>query len=1264
MYMRTAKYGSKKITGTDLVAVEGNVIEILEDAVFTTINEAGITTPITSHNVSGVQSAGERIFAHTKFTGVQLASGSVRVGGFRRRKKVGLSGTIKNALAIWLFGGVPRDSYVTDKHGQQDRELLDGEIFPGRAYEGDGTNYVQYAEISNELEVNNGDLSLSIWTRATSVSAYHGLAGKGVAGVREGSYEILWNTSGNQVRALINTSGGSRSIYGTSGKDDGEWHHYILQIDNTSKEVKLYEDGVHVGSTLDITGETMDIMGPAWEFTIGARNAVGGSGVSSIWNGPSIRDVRVIKRLLTADDIALLYAQKAVGDEAVWYPCEDTDLSTAFDVSGNGYHATKVSFDAGNHVEGNWQSLMNKYGYNQNVTYDEVPPDMSSGVIPTLDCLGNDLVYAGQAQYHGISVDAACFHGDAAAYASTSAADKNISKTHSIYFEVSSITNAASSMFVSSGVKEDSSLYYYHTNRYLIYFSGGVNVAWLVTGILDDGEFHRVLVTRNDTALNLYIDDVLVESEKTLSSNEDFLFDRLFQATSWSFTGCAWNIKVFSAVKTWNEAVSEHGDIVEYPLCEGVGTKVYDVSGNAYHLDGVGVDETNWGTQDDFHYIRDHGMSRKIMDPGKGTFDSGIESWTACGTNKIENDNGALKITYQDNANGAETYLRETDDINTDLTVGVSYRLMIKAKINSGSANFYITGPNQASDAITNTDYEWIEIDFVATHTNVSKLLTINLSAGEIIWIDEWYLEMIDRFIPALADKSADALGGVIQYPQNGPNAIPDTYFHLPENIAELTAADLEDRYMDIMDDGKGVFTEITDNSVANGDFDTDTDWTKGTGWTISGGKAVATASNNYLYQTVLTIGKWYKITFTVSDYSAGIVRVLCGAPSSGISRNSDGTYTQVLQCSGNNIFYFDAISSFTGKVDNVSVVEQNVEGWAAYDSNILANDNGSLRIEYVDSGSGANLFLKEANDINKDLVIGNQYIFHYRAKDNGDGNQHLRISDGIAVQDGDLLTTSFQWYEIPFQAESTDGCFVYCDNNANGIIWIDDCFLTEQQTSVGNNLVINGAKWIDSDDDGEPDDWTETNPTQSTSSIVTGNGFVGNALRHEWDTADATSAAYLETNVSILSGTTIQLTFKQRNLNGLRIYFDGDSLELATNISSDETGDAVAHSVLFTASADKTTMKVYIGTSNSHVTGDYYEIDEVEVRPVIDSFFYEPLVLGGDPVIINTSDLPPSRYLVQYYNETNRKDLILLAAGHDLGPDDHKKLLKFTKND
>ena len=74
-------------------------------------------------------------------------------------------------------------------------------------------------------------------------------------------------------------------------------------------------------------------------------------------------------------------------------------------------------------------------------------------------------------------------------------------------------------------------------------------------------------------------------------------------------------------------------------------------------------------------------------------------------------------------------------------------------------------------------------------------------------------------------------------------------------------------------------------------------------------------------------------------------------------------------------------------------------------------------------------------------------------------------------------------------------------------------------------------------------------------------------------------------------------------------------------------------------------------------------EIDEFVYSPVIPSFFYEPVALGGDPVVIKTNDLPTYRYLTQYYNETNRKDLLLLEAGHSLDGEDHNKLLKFTKN-
>ena len=48
-------------------------------------------------------------------------------------------------------------------------------------------------------------------------------------------------------------------------------------------------------------------------------------------------------------------------------------------------------------------------------------------------------------------------------------------------------------------------------------------------------------------------------------------------------------------------------------------------------------------------------------------------------------------------------------------------------------------------------------------------------------------------------------------------------------------------------------------NLVTNGTFDTDSDWVKGTGWTISNGVASSDGSqtsNSNLYQTVYTVGK------------------------------------------------------------------------------------------------------------------------------------------------------------------------------------------------------------------------------------------------------------------------------------------------------------------------------------------------------------------------------------------------------------------------
>ena len=112
---------------------------------------------------------------------------------------------------------------------------------------------------------------------------------------------------------------------------------------------------------------------------------------------------------------------------------------------------------------------------------------------------------------------------------------------------------------------------------------------------------------------------------------------------------------------------------------------------------------------------------------------------------------------------------------------------------------------------------------------------------------------------------------------------------------------------------------------VVNGDFATDTDWLKGTGWTISGGTAnaaIPVASGLTAIVGALTIGTTYKLTYTISNYSAGNIVIQAGWQSSGTSRSANGTYTEYLVCAGDTKVAFLGTSSFTGSIDNVSVKE------------------------------------------------------------------------------------------------------------------------------------------------------------------------------------------------------------------------------------------------------------------------------------------------------------------------------------------------------
>jgi hypothetical protein len=108
---------------------------------------------------------------------------------------------------------------------------------------------------------------------------------------------------------------------------------------------------------------------------------------------------------------------------------------------------------------------------------------------------------------------------------------------------------------------------------------------------------------------------------------------------------------------------------------------------------------------------------------------------------------------------------------------------------------------------------------------------------------------------------------------------------------------------------------------VTNGTFDTDSDWVKQSGWAISGGQAVGTAVNGYLYPTSISlpVGTTMRLTFD-AVVTSGIVSVRLGSfPTVILVVSASGSYSIVRTATVADDLSFQG-TSFTGTIDNVSI--------------------------------------------------------------------------------------------------------------------------------------------------------------------------------------------------------------------------------------------------------------------------------------------------------------------------------------------------------
>jgi len=127
-------------------------------------------------------------------------------------------------------------------------------------------------------------------------------------------------------------------------------------------------------------------------------------------------------------------------------------------------------------------------------------------------------------------------------------------------------------------------------------------------------------------------------------------------------------------------------------------------------------------------------------------------------------------------------------------------------------------------------------------------------------------------------------------------------------------------------------FADLGSDLITNGGFDTDSNWTKYTGWSISGGKASCDGTQSGNADLVqqngvggvtldLVVGKQYKMVIDVIVSAGALSQIEVGGHYQTDDITSDGTHTvYFVPTSTNDRITITGNPTFVGSVDNVSV--------------------------------------------------------------------------------------------------------------------------------------------------------------------------------------------------------------------------------------------------------------------------------------------------------------------------------------------------------
>ena len=436
-------------------------------------------------------------------------------------------------------------------------------------------------------------------------------------------------------------------------------------------------------------------------FTNDYDVVIGGSDGGSLPTGQKfdgqIADVCIYDRLLTSTEALDLYNGKDVPGAILDMPLSD---KTGFkDISGSGYHGT------------NYSSVI----------------------------VGESADFDGTANYIKLSQLPSNITDE---FTITSWFKTSSATIQDIYSEWRGGAN------IIIGLESDGQIRTY-LNTY------GISPAWTYnrTSALNDGKWHFLTAVYTGIYFDIYVDGNTADVE-TVSATGNVARSSYPARIGVSETS-------LDAYNNWFNGQISDVQIYSRAFSEAEIKSLY-TKGRSGSSIGMTTGSLNKGLILDMPLkSKNEKVGDQMWDDAASTFESGTYNWNGWGITTIDNVGNALEITYGDAALGAFNYLTDSNDLNTNLTIGKNYRLTFDARSVGGTATAYgdievNPDPHVTTSTFTNT-MKTYTLNFTANSTTSTDFSFRGLSVGNVITVDNIFLKSLKT-----ADSTPNSNHGTI----------------------------------------------------------------------------------------------------------------------------------------------------------------------------------------------------------------------------------------------------------------------------------------------------------------------------------------------------------------------------------------------------------------------------------------------------------------------------------------------------------------------